>query len=363
MQLTSGKAKQAASAFASTPVNVAAFHTRFTLRMPAAPLSADGFTFTVQGNGPTALGAADNGLGYAGIGKSVAVKFDLMGPNRKRDENTTGVYLNRRQPTDVGAIKLSDSGIDLHSGHDMLVEMTYDGSNLNVVVNDTVTKASHQQSYGVDIPATVGGPTAYVGFTAATGQLASKLSVVNWTYTPQAPRRVDLSAGSLIYIGASRTGQGRELAVLALNAKDGKLVKTIQIGSHAVDQNQVYGDRIAQPSFLLHHGRLYVDTHAGALVALQPQSGTPDWGILYDSPPPLQGYYYNYEPPPLGISGPLRAAGLVFAKGMRSSRLLGVQADGPNLAWKRPVSQDRRYPRGRRRAAVHGRRGTDGLQS
>ncbi len=54
-QLTDGGGNQAASVFAATPVSVAAFRTRFTLRMPAAPLSADGFTFTIQGQGPTAL--------------------------------------------------------------------------------------------------------------------------------------------------------------------------------------------------------------------------------------------------------------------------------------------------------------------
>ncbi len=221
----------------------------------------------------------------------------------------------------------------------MLVSMNYDGTNLQVTITDTVTKASHTQNYGVNIPEVVGGNMAHAGFTASTGLLTSKLSVANWTYTPLAPRQLDLSDGSVVYLGASRTGRGRELSVLALNAKDGKLIKTYTIGSHTIDQNQVYGDRIALASFLMHHGRLYVDTHAGALVSMQPQSGVLEWGILYDSPPPLQGYYYNYEPPPMGISGPLNAAGLIFSKGMRSSRLLGVQSEGPALAWKRPVSR------------------------
>ncbi len=341
LQLTDGKAKQAASVFTAAPVNVAAFRTQFTLRLlPAKPLTADGMTFTIQGVGPTALGANDNGLGYAGIGKSVAVKFDLLAARPKKWEaNMTGLYLNGSSPMDVGSISLNPSGVDLHNGHDMLVSMNYDGANLQVTITDAVTKASHTQSYGVNIPETVGGNTAYVGFTASTGWLTSKLSVVNWTFAPTTPPKVDLSAGSVVYLGAGRTGRGREMSILALNAKDGKLVKTIAIGSHAVDQNQVYGDRIALASFLMHHGRLYVDTHAGALVAIQPQTGALEWGILYDSPPPLQGYYYNYEPPPMGISGPLSAAGLLFTKGMRSSRLLGVQAEGPALAWKRPVSR------------------------
>jgi hypothetical protein len=163
--------------------------------------------------------------------------------------------------------------------------------------------------------------------------------VLDWTFTAATSRRTDVPVASTVYVGASRTGQGRELAVLVLNGKDGKLQKTISIGNYAVDQNQVYGDRIAQPSFLLHHDRLYVDTHGGALVSLQPQSGNLDWGALYDSPPPVQGYYYNYEPPQLGISGPIRADGLLFAKGMRSPRLLGIRADGGKWVWNRSVSR------------------------
>ena len=146
-------------------------------------------------------------------------------------------------------------------------------------------------------------------------------------------------SGDQAYVGGSRTGQGRELAVLVLNAKDGKLIRTITLGNHAVDQNQVYGDRIALPTFLVHNDRLYVDTHAVALVSVQPQTGNMDWGILYDSPPPMLGYNYNYDPPPLGVSGPIRSAGLLFSKGMRSPRLLGVRTDGPALEWKRPVSK------------------------
>jgi hypothetical protein len=93
------------------------------------------------------------------------------------------------------------------------------------------------------------------------------------------------------------------------------------------------------PAFLLHRDRLYVDTHAGALVSLQSPSGIFDWGVLYDSPPQAAGYNYNQVQSSQEHAGaPILAAGLVFCKGMRSSRVLGVQPDGPTLAWDRPVS-------------------------
>ncbi len=171
---------------------------------------------------------------------------------------------------------------------------------------------------------------------AATGKevFSTRRTLSSWTILgPPYP------AGDVVYVGGSRSNQGREMSVLVLDAKDGKLLKTVTVGNHAVDQNQVYGERIAQPSFLLHRDRLFIDTHAGALVSMQPRTGDFDWGILYDSPPPSTGYnYYNSAPPQFGVSGPVYSAGLMFAKGMRSARLLGVQTDSATLAWNRSVA-------------------------
>jgi len=143
-------------------------------------------------------------------------------------------------------------------------------------------------------------------------------------------------SGDVLYVGASRATQGRELAVLMLSAKDGKLLKTFNVGNHAVDQNQIYMDRIAQPTFLLHGDRLYVDTNGGALLALDPQTGTVEWGILYESPSPPVNYYPQFTTP-AGSGPPVYVGGLLFSKGMRSTRLLGVQVAGPELIWNRPV--------------------------
>ena len=75
LQLTNGGLSQAGSAFWATPVNIQAFTTDFIFQL-SNPI-ADGITFTIQNNGPTALGQSGGGLGYAGIGKSIAIKFDL----------------------------------------------------------------------------------------------------------------------------------------------------------------------------------------------------------------------------------------------------------------------------------------------
>jgi hypothetical protein len=45
-----------------------------------------------------------------------------------------------------------------------------------------VTSASFTTHWTVNIPAIVGGDTAYVGFTAGTGGLVDQQSVTTWTF-------------------------------------------------------------------------------------------------------------------------------------------------------------------------------------
>jgi outer membrane protein assembly factor BamB len=336
LRLTNGGSKQAASVFVTKPVSVAGFKTQFDCQFTKA--FADGMVFVLQGEAATSLGKFGDGIGFEGVSKSVGVKFDLYG----KDANTTGLCLDGARPMPDSAISLKGSKIDLKSGHVFKVAMAYDGTDLEVKITDAETQASDTQRYPVDIPNCVNGPTAFVGFTASSGNLTAVQEVLNWSYTPIAPlkKSVPQATGGLVYVGASRTNKGTELSLLVLEAASGKLLKNVTLGTHVVDPNQMYYDRAPEPTLLLLGGRLYVDTHAGALVSIEPQSGTIDWGIVYDSPPPQTGYYYyEYQPPQLSISGPISSAGLLFAKGMRSHRMLGVQADGPAMAWTRPVDR------------------------
>jgi hypothetical protein len=65
--------------------------------------------------------------------------------------------------------------------------MTYNGTTLAVTLTDTNTGKSNTQNYTVNIPQLVGGPTAFVGFTGATGGLAATQQILNWTFS----RKVD----------------------------------------------------------------------------------------------------------------------------------------------------------------------------
>ena len=186
LQLTNGGLNQAGSAFYNSLINVQSFVTNFTFQLSNA--GADGITFTIQGNGPTALGPSGGGLGYGpnapggtgGIPKSIAVKFDTYN-NAGEGIDSTGLYTNGASPT-TPAIDLTSSGIDLHSDDTMAVQLAYDGTTLSMVINDPVANTTFSTSWPINIPNTVGGPTAYVGFTGGTGGETSSQKIGSWTF-------------------------------------------------------------------------------------------------------------------------------------------------------------------------------------
>jgi hypothetical protein len=181
-ELTDGGGGEAGSFFSTNAVDVTKFSSQFTFQLTNA--QADGFTFTIQGNGPTALGAPGGSLGYEGISSSVAIKFDLYN-NSGEGTDSTGEYTDGAAPT-TPAIDLSGTGIDLHSGDVFLVVLNDDGTTLGVTITDTSTQASAGQSYTVNIPQVIGSDTGYVGFTGGTGGLTAVQNILTWSYIPTA---------------------------------------------------------------------------------------------------------------------------------------------------------------------------------
>lgn len=184
LELTDGGYGEASSAFSTNGVSISQFSTQFSFQLSAGSDTADGFTFTIQGVGNTALGGTGGSLGYQGIGNSVAIKFDLY-DNEGEGVDSTGLYTDGAFPG-VPAIDLSTTGIDLHSGDVFNVGMTYDNATLAVTETDTSTGATATQTYSIDIPTTVGSSTAFVGFTAGTGGLTAVQNILTWTYSPSA---------------------------------------------------------------------------------------------------------------------------------------------------------------------------------
>ena len=177
LELTDGGTSEARSAFFSTLVPATTFKTDFTFQLLNP--QADGFTFTIQSSGPSALGAGGGGLGYSGIPASAALKFDLYN-NKGEGTDSTGLFLNGAYP-DIPSTNLRPAGIDLHSGHIFALHLAYANSKANATITDTVTGASASASATGDISSLVGN-SAYVGFTAGTGALTSTTNILTWTF-------------------------------------------------------------------------------------------------------------------------------------------------------------------------------------
>jgi hypothetical protein len=193
LQLTTGATHQAGSVFWNTPVNVQTFSTDFTFQLSGSPPIADGITFTIQTNGPTALGPAGGGLGYGadhvggtgGIPNSVAVKFDVYS-NAGEGNDSTGLYINGAAPT-VPAIDMTSSGVALTSGDVITAHLFYDGTMLYLTLKDPVVGKTYTTRFAVNLPKTLGSNTAYVGFTGGTGGLTASQKILTWTFTSQPP--------------------------------------------------------------------------------------------------------------------------------------------------------------------------------
>jgi len=101
--------------------------------------------------------------------------------------------------------------VDLHSGNVFHVHMNYDGATLSWTITDMTTKASFSTSQPVDIPKIVGGPAAFVGFTAATGGATATQEILSWTFR-SASGKIDFSEGiedKLSLNGSAKLAAGR----------------------------------------------------------------------------------------------------------------------------------------------------------
>lgn len=207
LQLTDGGLNEASSAFTLQPVNIQQFTTDFTIQL-SNPV-ADGMTFTIQNVGPGALGSRGAGLGYQGIKQSVAIKFDLHS-NAGEGPNSTGLYINGAAPT-VPAVNLTGTGIDLHSGDPLDVHMTYDGTTLTLTLTDVTTGVQWSTPFIINIPATIGSNTAYLGFTGGTGGSSASQKVLAWTYIIGPPTAQTTGGVPLPNFPTGFTGTGLKL--------------------------------------------------------------------------------------------------------------------------------------------------------
>jgi glucose/arabinose dehydrogenase len=186
LQLTPNQKAQAGTAFLKRPLAIdtnTSFSTKFQFQLAGGTDGADGFTFVLQNdaNNVKSIGGPAGGLGYVGIGKSVAIEFDTyQGP---LDSGNNQISLLRDGNVDQ-AITAVNAPFDLNSGNPLTAWIEYDGTtnNLQVFLSDTTTRPGTAAfSSNIDLE-TVVGNQAFLGFSAGTGGASNTQSIQNWSF-------------------------------------------------------------------------------------------------------------------------------------------------------------------------------------
>jgi len=164
IHLTTGSAQQRRSIFFLQPQDITEFSASFTYRASniAASTAGQGIAFVLQ-NSSQGVNALGGGLGYIGMAPSAAVTF----------QNQTGTGRTYSGFFTNGGLSLGEDvfPVNAFSGHEIDVTVTYSGSTLAVNMVDAVTGSTFVGGpYLVgSLPSILGSSTAYVGFTAGTG--------------------------------------------------------------------------------------------------------------------------------------------------------------------------------------------------
>lgn len=188
------------------------FSTDFSFRIAGGDgdFGADGFTFVLQGAAAgVQLGGSGGGLGYGGMGSSIAVAFDTFAGGEDLGANRVQVLLNGE------TVKIVDvpAGFDLNATTAAKhAWIDYDGgtNTLSVYLSQGTTKPVEPLfTTMIDLPLLLDG-AAYAGFTAGTGGLRNQHDILSWNFSSgEKPLAFDLdsmaTAGAVMALNGTAT--------------------------------------------------------------------------------------------------------------------------------------------------------------
>jgi fibronectin-binding autotransporter adhesin len=214
---------EARSAFLSARVPITGFSASFTYQA-AGNRAADGATFVLQNDsrGAAAIGGGGGGMGYNGISPSAAVALNIFIGNVRGSRFFTG--------GNVSPPYSSSAPVDLSSGHPISVALTYDGSTgLSETLTDLTTADTFTSSQTIGVlSASVGGTSAFLGFSAATGGASAIQTISSLVFTGGG--RNGLPAGTALTIAPGATldlvGCAQTVASLADNGGGGQVTNS-----------------------------------------------------------------------------------------------------------------------------------------
>lgn len=198
LRLTPAGIGQAGAGYSTTAITLGAGATfstsfQFQLTQPGGIAPADGITF-VLAQGTSGLGGAGGGMGYQGVGNSVAIEFDTYWNNFDPNSNHVGVDTNGSLSSSIWTSPYGVTSCDFNSnsyladgcmsnGKVWSAFINYDGTTqkLNVSVQQQgMALVQLITDYSIDIASILGTTDAHVGFTAATGSGLENHDILSW---------------------------------------------------------------------------------------------------------------------------------------------------------------------------------------
>jgi len=185
---------QGGSAFWNQKITLStngSFSAFFTYQIDQNNSRADGFTFTMQQAGTTALGSTGQNLGIYGIsGTSISVEFDTYQNGGDPDNNHIALDLNGNTTHSTGVVaSIPKFTLDLADANLKYVWIDYNGAtkSFQVRVSNSnsrpATATLSTTSY--NLSTMFSSPNVYVGFTGATGGAYERHSISSFYFTPQ----------------------------------------------------------------------------------------------------------------------------------------------------------------------------------
>jgi len=194
LTLTDGNGSEASSAFLEVGQYIGGFVASFGYQ---AIGEADGVTFCLQNSpaGTNALGGSGGALGYTGITPSAAFEMNIF-------TNAIHGGIGIRVGTNGSIGDFSNDGynstgpVNLASGDSIYVRLYYLQGVMQVLLIDPTVPATYSTNFSINLPATVGNGSAYIGFTGGDGATTSIQTVSNFLYSYTTPPVLAVAPGA-----------------------------------------------------------------------------------------------------------------------------------------------------------------------
>jgi Concanavalin A-like lectin/glucanases superfamily/Immunoglobulin domain/Immunoglobulin I-set domain len=205
IEMTDNAGGEARSAWFGSPLYVGGFEASWYYQLTSTNNPADGCAFVLQDSpaGLSALGSGGGALGYGGpdgtttpgITPSVALGMNVYnGHVRGIHVLTNGIGVNSS-----AGIQYDLTGpVFLTSLDPILFKVKYLGSQMNVMLTDTVSNTVFTTNYTVNVPGVVRTNLALVGFTGGTGGVESSQVISNFTFISLVSLTTKVSGPNLI---------------------------------------------------------------------------------------------------------------------------------------------------------------------